>query len=420
MRAARPLRRLHRLVGETLPGARQLHLGWSGDPRVGMTVLWHTHARDGAWVVELRGPGGARQVAAQPQRAPGISGSLQRAELRELAPGSIHDYRVRPRDPRAQGPEPEWRSFRTAPPDSGAFRAVFLCDVGLAGRADRTTSATEAVLREIASSAPLVYLGGGDYAYANGDERFLDPADGIDRWFEQLEPLFSRAPFLAQYGNHDVELGERHPDWAPRMPHPPGSASGRSYSVDVGPAHVVGLYAPGRAPDGTELRWLAEDLASPAARRAAWRIVFQHAPPYASGRSHPARPEVRALAALFEQGRVDLHLSGHDQSYERTHPLLGRVAALPRESADGCSRYEAGRGVLYAKVSPAGKLSDRGRDFSRFDAPPGPEIARRDDRHHHWAVLDVSANELAVEVRGLGGDESPARSIDRFSLVRKG
>jgi hypothetical protein len=233
-----------------------------------------------------------------------------------------------------------------------------------------------------------------------------------------MAPLFAHAPFMSQYGNHEVELGEDIDEWAARFAHPRGSSDGRCYSFDVGPAHFVGLLAPGRAPDPSHLRWLEADLSSESARAAAWRIVFQHAPVFASGSSHPARPEVRALMPVFERLGVDLHLSGHDQNYERTHPLRGARAQEPRARTMDCTHYAAGGGVVYAKVSPAGKLSERGLDFSRFAGRAGAEIAARHDRAHHWARLDVSEQQLGVEVLGLADEGSPLRTVDHFALVQ--
>jgi hypothetical protein len=167
------------------------------------------------------------------------------------------------------------------------------------------------------------------------------------------------------------------------------------------------------------VRWLEEDLSSDRAREAAWRIVYQHAPVFAAGSSHPARAELHALRPLFERLRVDLHLSGHDQSYERTHPLLGAGREAPRGRNGDRTQYAAGRGVVYAKVSPAGKLSERGRDFSRFASAASSEIAARDDRAHHWARLSVQEDELAVEVFGLPAKGAAARTVDHFALVRE-
>lgn len=415
VRVLRPLRRALASARASGPEpVRQLHLAWTGDPASSVEVLWQSPRRSRDWTVELRGPAPARRAPARSCPSPGPNGRLHTARFEGLAPDTEHVYRV----VRPDGtPATAWQRFRTAPKRAGRFRAVFLCDVGLAGRPDGTTAAVEAVIAAVASEQPLCVLGGGDYAYADRDPRILDPAEGIDRWLEQLGPLLAGAPFVAQYGNHDVELGERLADWAPRIPHPKGSPAGRSYSLDVGPVHLVGLYAPGRAPAAGELRWLADDLAGERARRADWRVVFQHAPLFAHGRSHPARPEVRALAERFEHAAVDVHLSGHDQSYERTHPRCGGVDAAPLEAGSG--RYAAGQGVVYAKVSPAGKLSERGRGFSALPPAPAPGIARQDDRHHHWAVLDVSPERLDVAIRGLAPEDGAVLTVDRFSLERE-
>jgi len=223
---------------------------------------------------------------------------------------------------------------------------------------------------------------------------------------------------MPQLGNHEVELGEQVLDWSPRLPRATDSSSGFSRSFDVGAAHFVGLHAPGRAPSPLDLEWLADDLRSKAATSARWRIVYQHAPVFAHGTSHPARPELRELMALFDRLGVDLHLSGHDQSYERTHPVRADGKAAHPESRGGRSVYAAEAGVVYAKVSPAGKLSDRSLGFSRLKGDCPPLIAARDDSAHHWARLVIDAHELRVIVEGLGGAGETPSTFDDFSLVR--
>jgi hypothetical protein len=107
-----------------------------------------------------------------------------------------------------------------------------------------------------------------------------------------------------------------------------------------------------------------------------WLVVFQHEPIFAHGRSHPAQPVVRKfLAPIFERHRVDLHLSGHDQNFERTFPLR-QAGSAPRVTSTSLDRYAAGDGVVYAKVSPSGKRSNIKRDFSRFARHRRPSSLR--------------------------------------------
>lgn len=149
-----------------------------------------------------------------------------------------------------------------------------------------------------------------------------------------------------------------------------------------------------------------------------WLIVFQHQPIYAHGHSHPADPEIcELLAPIFEKHLVDLHLSGHDQNYERTYPLIG-VPDNPSPTCDSRDSYKAGAGVIYAKVSPSGKMSEIQDDFSRFTAEQQRFIAVRDDTVHHYALITVRATrELVVNIYSVVGDGAPKTALDSFCVV---
>jgi hypothetical protein len=113
---------------------------------------------------------------------------------------------------------------------------------------------------------------------------------------------------------------------------------------------------------------------------------------------------------------VSLHISGHDQNYERTYPLAGPPGE-PTATSRALDRYDADSGVIYAKVSPAGKLSDIAGDFSRFTRPQPDFVAVRDDNSHHYAIVDVlGSHELKVSVYGVS-DGGPKTLIDSFSVV---
>ncbi|MBW2426317.1 MAG: hypothetical protein JRG86_18875 [Deltaproteobacteria bacterium] len=101
----------------------------------------------------------------------------------------------------------------------------------------------------------------------------LDPAEAIDAWLVQMEPLFARSLFMPGFGNHEIALGEHFEDWAPRFVLPKGQAEGRSHSFDLGAAHFCALFAPGRLPERPHLDWLERDLAAARERGASWLIV---------------------------------------------------------------------------------------------------------------------------------------------------
>ena len=114
---------------------------------------------------------------------------------------------------------------------------------------------------------------------------------------------------------------------------------------------------------------------------------------------------------------VQVPLSGHDQNYERTYQLL-RVSNNPTPTTTSTDRYEVGKGVIYAKVSPCGKMSEVRNDFSRFIAEQHPLIALRDDTAHHYALVTVrGSRELAVNIYSVLGDGMPKRLLDSFYIV---
>jgi hypothetical protein len=77
--------------------------------------------------------------------------------------------------------------------------------------------------------------------------------------------------------------------------------------------------------------------------------------------------------------------------------------------------YSPNDGVTYLKVSPGGKISNINKSFATFKTNPPPHwTAFRDNTHHHFAKLIISAEELRIEVYGVKGDGSPPVVQDTF------
>lgn len=398
---------------------RQIHLSWVEDPSTSLTVSWKMPAPGSDCALEYRRRGSGSWNRVRSDRKPSLTTrTLFGATMRDLLPDTEYEYRIAP----LQGAPTERSDIfcsRTAPPPAAAdFRFVFFCDTGVAGRPDGNASGTRQVIEEMDRDKPLFMLGGGDYAYANHDGRYAEVDGAIDAWFEQMQPLLSRYPLMAQYGNHEIYLVERFRDWAPRFSHPSGFADSRNYSFSVADAHFTSLFLTGNRVSPEQLAWLEADLGSARERGIRWLIVYHHEPIFGHGHSHPAKPEYRQwLAPVFERYRVDLHLSGHDQNYERTYPLV-MAARNPMRTSSALDCYQAGQGVVYAKVSPAGKKSESGNDFSRFTVDQQPFMARRNDTAHHYALVSIRAcGELQVEVFAVAGDGTQKRLVDAFRIL---
>lgn len=401
---------------------QQIHLSWRGAPDRSLAVTWVTRSAKNPNKAQYRPAGQSdwREVVGRSRPLPrsGLApaaGVLHQVDLEGLAPDSDYEYRVSS-DAGALRPWSSVRRTRTAP-RNGPFAVAFIADTGQEGRIDGLGNGVRGILRAVQGENPLFILGGGDYAYADRDGRFTDPNLAIDSWFRMMEPLISEKPFMAQYGNHEVRLTERLRLWKPRFAHPPGLNDGDCYSFDIAHAHFTGILADGHNDLGPDLtKWLDQDLSAARERGSEWLIVFQHEPIYGTGRSHPARPEARsALAPIFVRHNVDLHLSAHDQSFERTFPLVGDPER-PGVTLTEASVYPKGAGVIYAKVSPSGKMSEIGHDFSKLPDEKADYVAVRDDAAHHYAIVSVDRQALDVRVVAIRPDGGATQTIDRFRI----
>jgi hypothetical protein len=388
-----------------------VYLSWGDDPTSTAIVNWQTPAPVSNPQIDFRpsGADGWQRAITQQTPTPG-AGVLYRATLAGLTPGTAYEYRA--------GAGTSY-TFRTAPAGPSGYHFVFFCDTGLIGRPDGLATGTAQIRDLIRAADPLFLLGGGDYAYGNKDGRYTVMAEAGDAWFHQWQSVLPYYPFFPQYGNHEILLVERFEDWGPRFVVPNAQAEGRYYSFDVGDVHYSSLFVPDYRvlPDQAQLDWLDQDLAAARARSSRWLIVFLHSAIYGCGISHPSKPALtNLLAPYFDRHQVDLVLSGHDQSYERTFALRhdGGTPVVTQPSLDS---YTQGNGVVYAKISPSGKQSEISKDFSKFTQKQQPFMARRDDTAHHYAIVSVrAAGALEVAVYSLPPNGTQSTLFDRFTI----
>ncbi len=383
----------------------QVRLGWPGDTSTTMTVRWiggTSQARvrpsgSTPWTVV---PGSA--VPTTPTAA-NPDGMINEATFIGLTPDSDYEYEV------ASFDTGDVRSFRTAPV-AGGFEVAFVADTGVSGRTDGLATATRQVIDEIVAADPLLVLGGGDFVSFDSDDRFEVLGDSIDAWLRQMEPITARSAFMPTYGNHEVLLGEDLGQWVNRFATPEGTPDRSSYSFDVGGVHFVSLLGFESAVDEATEAWLVADLDAAIASGATKIVPYLHRNLYGTGTVHPPSPSLaRQLARIFEQYPIDIVLTAHDQSYERTYPLID---GAPTSSARSC--YTSADGITYIKSSPGGKISNISWDFSNFSDPtPDPQIAIRERGLHHYTILTVGdVGDVTVTTYGVIGDGSDPLVVD--------
>jgi hypothetical protein len=391
--------------GDAIAGTddvNRVRLSWTNDAATTMTLRW-------------AGPDDApARARVRPAAAPvwqeydgAVAGSEYEVIATGLVPNTQYEYELALSGDRWDATA---RTFRTAPL-AGPFEAVFVADTGINGRTDGLATGTRQVIDEITALDPLVVLGGGDYAYFNSEDRFADLDGAIDGWLQQMEPAISTRAFMPTYGNHEVLLDEDVNQWIDRLATPAGTPDRSSYSFDVAGVHFVALLAyQGQVDDVTEA-WLRSDLEAAQAAGAGTIIPYFHRNTYGDGTVHPPSPSLgRQLSGIFEEYGVDVVLNAHDQSYERTYPLIAGSAVSSRRD---CVQF--GEGITWVKTSPGGKVSNVSWNFSSYSAtPPNPTIAVRNATLHHYSKVRVEpTGDIEVITYGVAGDGKPPVQVDR-------
>jgi hypothetical protein len=224
----------------------------------------------------------------------------------------------------------------------------------------------------------------GDNAYDTGTDANYQAAV-----FDMYPEMLRKSVLWSTIGNHDTAQSTNPP---PSLPYfsiftlptngeAGGTASGteRYYSFDYGDVHYICLdsMTSDRSPTGPMLTWLRNDLASTNSK---WIVAFWHHPPYTKG-SHNSDTETQLVEMrqnalpILEEGGVDLVLTGHSHSYERSFLIDGHygssttfTASMKKDGGsgreDGTGAYVkptdgngANEGAVYAVAGSSGQIS---------------------------------------------------------------
>ncbi|HYI08018.1 MAG TPA: BACON domain-containing carbohydrate-binding protein [Thermoanaerobaculia bacterium] len=200
--------------------------------------------------------------------------------------------------------------------------------LGDSGTADYSASSVrDAYLDYTGSTRTNLWLMLGDNAYDTGTDSEFQAAV-----FEMYPQMLKQSVLWPTIGNHDTAQSANPPAnlpyfnvfTLPTSGEAGGTASGteKYYSFDYGNVHFICLdsMTSNRSSSGPMLTWLRNDLESTSQQ---WVVAFWHHPPYSKG-SHDSDQSIflyemrqNAVPILEEYG-VDLVLSGHSHSYERS------------------------------------------------------------------------------------------------------
>lgn len=259
-------------------------------------------------------------------------------QLTGLTPNTKYYYSIGTLNNTLQGDANNY--FKTLPLAGNAqkVRVLVMGDMGVNSNTQR--SVRDAYLNYNGSNYTDVWLLVGDNAYENG----LDIEYQNNFFNVYKDNLLKNHVLWPATGNHDyANSSARQADHLipyydmfslPMNGEAGGVASNNEafYSYDYGDIHFVSLDSYGWETGNTRLydttgpqaTWLKQDLA---ANTKKWTVVYFHHPPYSKGVNSDSDPQMTGirqnLVPILERYKVDLVLSGHSHTYERSLLLNG-------------------------------------------------------------------------------------------------
>lgn len=301
-------------------------------------ILWTT--RTGSVPVVQYSPDlSYSQAVTGTTRLTPLNTQMHRVELTGLQPNTRYHYKIYVNE--ADLLPEQTLSFQTAPPSGSDIPFTFVAF----GDYGNDTVSQRHLRNQMLKDSFHFILTTGDNTYEDGAYDEFDT-----NVFKIYPTLFSRVPLFPIVGNHDylTDLAAPYldvfdlPQNAWRL-----QDRERYYSFDYGNVHFVALdtdrplWVNDAAADDDMFDWLRHDLAHTSQR---WKIVAMHVPAYSTG-FHRRDSELLSqpkLPPIFDAYGVDLVLSGHDHTYQRSYPL--REGQITSTAAGGVVYVVSGAG----------------------------------------------------------------------------
>ena len=348
--------------------------------------------------------------------------------LTGLSPQTTYYYAVGTSSQNLAGDDADHFFVTSAAPGSASPTRIWV--LGDSGTADTNAAAVRNAYFGFNGNAytqALLMLG--DNAYSDGTDSEYQAAV-----FDMYPSLLRQTVLWPTLGNHDgqsassdTQTGTYYDIFSmPKLAEAGGLASGTEafYSFDIANIHFICLdsYDTDTNPDGPMLTWLQNDLAATTQR---WIIAFWHHPPYSKGSNDS---DIRGLQVamrenalpILESYGVDLVLSGHSHSYERSFQLNGHyeksntfdpdtmIVDNGDGRADGDGEYfkNSTEGAVYIVAGSSGHVTN-GKPLNH----PAMFLSLE---QLGSLVLDVEANRLDVSFINDSG------SISDYLTILKG
>lgn len=234
-----------------------------------------------------------------------------------------------------------------------------------------------AILPMISSLKPDVFLHVGDMVQTSYKDN-----DWQTYLFDPLERagLLDQIPFILTQGNHDIWDGKLSP-FVPSTDQLLGQPSGYYYALTL--ANIRFIIIDANTEDDAQIEWLRRELSSETSRRAAFRVVSTHIPPFIEywdqaawddGESHWPDYVRERMVPLFEEFQVDLVISGHQHNYQRGNR----------------------NGITFVITGGGGEALDK-HQVEKLG------IYKRTIIKHHFTILDMDQERIRIRMYNIDG-----------------
>ncbi|GLR19872.1 metallophosphoesterase [Portibacter lacus] len=356
-------------------------------------------------------------------------------ELLGLAPNTKYYYKIK-NSAADLVPSSENLYFQTHP-NIGTNQPIRMWILGDPGTANNNQRAVRDAYYDYVGDEHtdgILFLG--DNAYNDGTDKEYQNALFSNMYEDKLQNSVA----WSCLGNHDGHSADANSQTGPYYDiftfptegESGGIASGTEsyYSFDYGNIHFIALesYETNRAVGGPMYNWALNDIQNTTQE---WIVAFWHHPPYSKG-SHNSDTESNLrdmrqnFLPMLESNGVDLVLSGHSHSYERSYLLNGHYGnsnTFDPEvhtvgetgdgdgKADGNGAYaktvtgeEAGDGAVYITTGSAGKITAAPLDHAAMFY----SVAKLGS-----CVIEVNANKMDVKFIRETGEIEDYFTIDK-------
>jgi len=369
-------------------GPEQIHLSLGGQPDM-MSVSWVTleagedvyvEYGEKRWSLDMKVEGNVDTY-----KIGGWKGAIYRATMTGLKSDTEYYYRVG-----SSNGHSHTKSFKTLK-HNGPIRYGVIADMGYGEKSDDTVKQLTSLVEK---GQIDVIVHSGDLGYADGYQPHWDV------FFNKIEPIASKVPYMVTPGNHEFWgnfSAYKHRFFMPPAKDGSGVINTESmyYSWNSGYAHFVALNSETCIDTGNfdedMLNWAERDMKGVNRTETPWVISHFHRPMYCTSDhdcDFTSAGHLRLEAEkMFNEVNVDLLLSGHVHSYERTTPVkAGKV--MPQ-----------GKAPVYILQGASGNREGNKGSYPDPDDPNSdiPEWSAARKVNYGFGLMTVSAHDIKWE-----------------------